>query len=100
MRFKDVLRDLRTKSGLTQEQLAGRAEIPLSSLRGHEQGQRIPSWASVVKLSKALGVSCDAFADCDEVKTEATAEPPKREPSQVVVTVPETPKRARKPKRK
>jgi transcriptional regulator with XRE-family HTH domain len=67
MRFKDVLRDLRMKAGLTQEQLAEKAGMPLPSLRGHEQGQRIPSWASVVKLAKALGVSTDVFAACEEV---------------------------------
>jgi transcriptional regulator with XRE-family HTH domain len=70
MKFKDVLRDLRKQAGLTQEQLALKAGVPLPSLRGHEQGQRVPSWASVVKLAKALGVSTDAFADCDEVQEE------------------------------
>jgi transcriptional regulator with XRE-family HTH domain len=73
MYFKDVLRELRLKAGLTQEQLAKKAGIPLPSLRGHEQGQRIPSWASVVKLAKALGVSTEAFADCDEVASEESA---------------------------
>ncbi len=67
MRFREVLKELRSKAGLTQERLAERAGIPLSSLRGHEQGQRLPSWASVVKLSRALGVPTDAFAGCEEV---------------------------------
>ena len=49
--------------------LARKAGVPLASLRGHEQGQRLPSWASVVKLAKALGHSTDVFAECDEVKT-------------------------------
>ncbi len=75
MQFKGVLKELRTKAGLTQEQLAQKAGIPLSSLRGHEQGQRVPSWASVVKLARALGVSTDAFADCDEVKEEEAPQP-------------------------
>jgi transcriptional regulator with XRE-family HTH domain len=66
--FKDVLQNLRKEAGLTQQQLAKRAGLPVGSLRGHEQGQRIPSWPSVVKLAKALGVSTDAFAGCDEVK--------------------------------
>ena len=71
MKFKDVLRELRTNAALTQQQLAERAGIPLPSLRGHEQGQRVPSWASVVKLARALKVSTDAFADCDEVAPDA-----------------------------
>ncbi len=81
MRFKDVLKDLRSKAGLTQERLAEKAGIPLSSLRGHEQGQRVPSWASVVKLARALGVPTDTFAGCDEVNEgEAPSAPrkPKR----------------------
>jgi transcriptional regulator with XRE-family HTH domain len=75
MKFKDALRDLRKEVGLTQEELAIKAGVPLPSLRGHEQGQRIPSWASVVKLAKALGVSTDAFADCDEVQEDEPARP-------------------------
>ena len=70
MRFKDVLRELRKKANVTQEALAERAGVPLPSLRGHEQGQRTPSWASVVKLANALGVSTDVFALCEEVMGE------------------------------
>jgi transcriptional regulator with XRE-family HTH domain len=75
MRFMDTLRELRHEAGLTQEALALKSGIPISSLRQHEQGVRIPSWASVVKLAKALGVSTDAFADCDEVKEDVAPRP-------------------------
>jgi transcriptional regulator with XRE-family HTH domain len=78
MKFKDVLRELRKQAGLTQEELAKRSGVPLPTLRGHEQGQRTPSWASVAKLAKALGVSMDAFSECDEVKEEEPA--PKKKP--------------------
>jgi transcriptional regulator with XRE-family HTH domain len=67
MRFAELLRELREKAGLTQQQLADKAGIPVTSLRNHEQGQRSPSWAAVVKLSKALGVTADTFSACDEV---------------------------------
>jgi transcriptional regulator with XRE-family HTH domain len=77
VKFKDVLQKLRKEAGLTQEQLADKAEMPLPSLRGHEQGQRIPSWPSVVKLAKALGVSTEAFAGCDEVDIPKPAKPRK-----------------------
>jgi transcriptional regulator with XRE-family HTH domain len=73
MKFKDTLRGLRLKAGLTQETLAQKAGIPLGSLRGHEQGQRIPSWASVVRLARALDVSTDAFSHCEEVSARATS---------------------------
>jgi transcriptional regulator with XRE-family HTH domain len=77
MLFKDRLRQLRKEADLTQQQLADRAGLPVGSLRGHEQGQRVPSWASVVRLAKALGVSTDAFSECDEVRVD-TAKKPRR----------------------
>ncbi len=67
MPFAELLRELRLKAGLTQQELADRAGLPVTSLRGHEQGQRSPSWGAVVKLAKALGVTADTFSVCDEV---------------------------------
>lgn len=67
MPFNELLRQLREKAGLTQADLAAKAGIPLSSLRSHEQGQRLPSWSAVVKLARALGVTADTFSECDEV---------------------------------
>jgi transcriptional regulator with XRE-family HTH domain len=86
MEFKDRLRELRLKAGLTQQELADRAGLPVGSLRGHEQGQRVPSWPSVVRIAKALGVPTDTFAECDEVRAQAPAKkshsrPPKAPPS-------------------
>lgn len=78
--FADVLRKLREKAGLTQQELADKAGMPVGSLRNHEQGQRLPSWAAVVKLARALGVPTDSFADCDEVAADeepATKKKPK-----------------------
>ncbi len=81
MKFREVLRDLRLKAGLTQEKLSELSGIPVSSIRGHEQGQRLPSWGSVVRLSKALGVSCEAFSECDELLDEPPTDAPAPEPS-------------------
>jgi transcriptional regulator with XRE-family HTH domain len=78
MPFKDLLRQLREKAGLTQQQLAEKAGLPLGSLRNHEQGQRLPSWPAIVKLARALGVSADVFAECDEVTEPADEPPPAR----------------------
>jgi transcriptional regulator with XRE-family HTH domain len=69
MRFHDKLRELRHKRGLTQEQLAREAGMPTVTLRGHEQGQRLPSWISVVRLSRALGVPTDVFSECVDEET-------------------------------
>jgi repressor LexA len=80
VKFKDLLRELRMKAGLTQEELAHKAGVPLPSLRGHEQGQRVPSWISVVKLARALGVSTDVFATCDEVQAKPAPAKPRSRP--------------------
>jgi transcriptional regulator with XRE-family HTH domain len=66
MKFADRLRDLREKAGLTQAQLAKDSGLPLGSIRNYEQGQREPYWQVVFKLAAALGVSCEAFAECVE----------------------------------
>lgn len=77
MPFKDLLRQLREKAGLTQQELADKARIPIGSLRNLEQGQRLPGWGPVVKLARALGLSTDVFAECDEVNQDED-EPPAR----------------------
>jgi transcriptional regulator with XRE-family HTH domain len=77
MRFMDRLKELRDKAGLTQQQLAEQSGIPIGSIRNHEQGHRVPSWGSVVKLAKTLGVTCEAFSECLEVQDE----PPARKPA-------------------
>jgi transcriptional regulator with XRE-family HTH domain len=76
MLFKDLLRELREKAKLTQEQLAEKANISLGSLRNHEQGHRQPSWSAVVQLARALGVTTDVFAACDD----ATKGEPEKKP--------------------
>lgn len=78
MKFKDMLRELREKAGLTQQELAERSGIPLGTLRNHEQGQRLPSWSAVVKLARALGTTTDAFAACDEVHEPEKPAPARR----------------------
>lgn len=68
MTFPEKLRHLREVAGLTQQQLAERAGVPLASVRNYEQGKRQPGWAGLFHLARALGVSSEEFSDCDEVK--------------------------------
>jgi DNA-binding XRE family transcriptional regulator len=72
MKFKDKLRQLRKEAGVTQEELAHRAGMPVHSVRNHEQGQRQPSWPAVIKLARALGVSTEEFASCDSEEEQET----------------------------
>ena len=65
--FGLCLRELREAAGLSQAQLAERAGMHLHGVTKLEQGYREPSWATVLALAKALGVSTDAFAGCNAI---------------------------------
>jgi transcriptional regulator with XRE-family HTH domain len=71
MTYGERLRQLRERSGQTQEQLAEQSGVPLWTLRGYEQGRREPGWKAALALAAALGVKAEAFADC----TSATPPP-------------------------
>jgi transcriptional regulator with XRE-family HTH domain len=66
MTFAEKLRQLRYAAELTQEQLAERSGINLWTIRGYEQGRREPNWKGVLCLAKALHVTAEVFADCEE----------------------------------
>jgi transcriptional regulator with XRE-family HTH domain len=67
MLFKERLRTLREKMGMTQESLARSAVMPVGNIRNYEQGIRLPSFPMVVRLASALGTDCRAFADCEDI---------------------------------
>ncbi len=77
MLFGQRLKQLRADAEMTQETLADSAGIPLSSLRGYEQSQRIPGFGAIVKLAQSLGVDCRSFADCEDISDE----PPPAKPA-------------------
>ncbi|WP_432955955.1 helix-turn-helix domain-containing protein [Micromonospora haikouensis] len=57
------LRTLRTDRGLTQEQLAGRAQIAVSTLRKIESGRVIePGYFTMLSLANALGIDLRELA--------------------------------------
>jgi transcriptional regulator with XRE-family HTH domain len=53
----ECLREERTRAGLTLDQLAQRAELSTPYLSRLESGERQPSIAALLSLSRALGVS-------------------------------------------
>lgn len=60
--FANRLKKLREASGLTQEQLAERAEIDLGTVRQLEQGTRTnPQWQTVCALARGLGKDVTVF---------------------------------------
>jgi len=57
LEFAKKVRLRRYELGLTQEQLAERADFHVNYIGGIERGERNPSVESVVSLAKALEIS-------------------------------------------
>lgn len=58
------LRSLRIERGLTQEQLAARARVAVSTLRKIESGQVVePGYFTVLSLASALGLGLGELQD-------------------------------------
>jgi transcriptional regulator with XRE-family HTH domain len=65
MTFAEKLRRLRDAAGLSEAKLAREAGLTFASVHGYGLGRRTPSFPAVVQLARALGVSCEVFADCE-----------------------------------
>jgi transcriptional regulator with XRE-family HTH domain len=52
-----AIRELRDKTGMTQEAVAQRAGITVAHLSGIERGHANPSWAAVMAIAEALDIS-------------------------------------------
>jgi transcriptional regulator with XRE-family HTH domain len=59
--FAERLKSLRAGAGLSQTDLAERAGLGVSTLRHFEYGLKEPTFATLVKLARGLGVSLAAF---------------------------------------
>jgi putative transcriptional regulator len=78
MTFAEKLRELREAKGLTEAQLAEASGVTYGSIHAYGLGRRKPSFHAVVKIARALGVTCEAFANCDDVGDDAEPLPKKR----------------------
>ena len=65
--FNERLRELRAASGLSQDGLARASGLSVSAVSKLEQHGAIdPSWSTVQRLAKGLGVSVLAFLDDEQ----------------------------------
>jgi transcriptional regulator with XRE-family HTH domain len=71
MKFAERLRQLRDKAGLSEAGLAETSGLTFASVHGYGLGRRMPSFSAVVKIAKALDVTCEAFADCEDIAATA-----------------------------
>lgn len=58
-----IIRDIRKKQGLTQQELAAKAEISRNALINYEAGTRTPPTDILIKILKALGVTWEDIGD-------------------------------------
>lgn len=79
------LKQLRQAAGLTQEQLAEAAGLPLGTLRNYEQGRYALTWDVLWKMAPALGVGqfsfYNTFLECLDggpAPSDGRGRPPKR----------------------
>ena len=78
MTFAEKLRELRDAAGLSEAKLAEGSGVSFSSIHDYGLGRRKPSFAAVVKIAKPLGVTCEAFAECEDMVADEPAPPAAR----------------------
>lgn len=76
MKFSEKLRQVRDRAGLSEATLAEKSGITFASVHQYGLGRRSPSFSAVVKLARALGVTCQEFADCEDIADEVAKEKP------------------------
>jgi transcriptional regulator with XRE-family HTH domain len=59
MIFKDVLKELRTKNGITQEELANYLNVTRPTIAGYETKGKEPDYATLISISDFFNVSID-----------------------------------------
>ncbi len=68
--FGRVLRDLRKRAGLTQEQLGFEAELERNYISMLERGERQPTLTTLVKLATPLGTKASHMVAMVEMATD------------------------------
>jgi transcriptional regulator with XRE-family HTH domain len=80
LRFGAVVRAFRRRLGVSQEELAWRADIHRTYLADIERGQRNISLSSIVRLVRALSVSLAEFFHAFEEYFQSPTEAPRPAP--------------------
>lgn len=69
IKFGEVLKKLRTKKKLTQEEISGLLNVDRSNVANYEAGKRLPPIDSLIKIAAYFNVSLDYMILGKEVKT-------------------------------
>lgn len=70
--FAAALRDLRVDAGISQEELAGRADVSVRYISLLETGRRQPSLSALAALSLGLGMPMGELASAIEERLKMT----------------------------
>jgi putative molybdopterin biosynthesis protein len=65
--FAKKLREIRDAIGLSEAKLAQASGVSFATIHAYGLGRRSPSLAAAVKIARALGTTCEVFADCEDV---------------------------------
>ena len=83
MESKEILLELRTKRGLSQEQLAEQVHVTRQAVSRWETGEAVPDTAKVIQLSRIFHVTTDyLLLDIDEAPQSAASAENNRETEQ------------------
>jgi transcriptional regulator with XRE-family HTH domain len=77
MTFAEKLRHLRDAAGLSEAKLAEASGLTFASVHGYGLGRRTPSFPAVVKIARALNVTCEEFSDCEDMDGDERKPAPK-----------------------
>jgi transcriptional regulator with XRE-family HTH domain len=79
--FAERLKALRDHAALSQSVLAERSGVAISTIRQFEYGRREPTYGTLVKLAKGLGVSLSAFEQEEHAPARRGGPPKPAQPS-------------------
>ena len=101
MGYAEKLQKLCALRSLDQATLANKLGLSKSSISRILSGIQEPKLLLAYDLAKALGVTCEAFAGCEDIASDAsseTARPKKPQAARPKMPGPPAPKRRRKAK--
>ena len=89
METKDVIKELRTKNGMSQDELAERIFVTRQAVSRWESGQSKPSTEKLLALGELYGVSIDRLLNTENVDkpvVETSPDLPEAEPLEPVIS--------------
>lgn len=70
-RSGDLLRDVRHRAGLSQNELARRSGVAATLISAYENGRRVPSGDALIRLVEACGGSIDVVTTVERARDAA-----------------------------